>query len=253
MMLKDQVVVITGGAGIIGSELSRAIVENNGKVIIGDYNNDNGKKLIDELGSENAAFIKCDLTKENEIDSFVERSMKIYDKVDAAIHCSYPRSEQWGAKFEDLTINDLQYNLTSQLGGAIIFSQKIINLFSKQGYGNLIHISSIQGISSPKFEHYKGTSMNSPIEYSAIKSGIISMTKYLAKYLKGKNIRVNCISPGGIVKDQPQDFLKKYKKSCLSKGMLDASDLCGAAIFLLSQNSQYINGQNIIIDDGWSL
>lgn len=253
MMLKDQVVVITGGAGVIGSELSRAIVENNGKVIIGDYNNVNGKKLIDELGSENAGFIKCDLTKENEIDSFVKRSMKIHDKIDAAIHCSYPRSEQWGAKFEELTISDLEYNLTSQLGGAIIFSQKIVNLFLKQGYGNLIHLSSIQGISSPKFEHYKGTSMNSPIEYSAIKSGIISMTKYLAKYLKGKNIRVNCISPGGIVKDQPQDFLKKYKESCLSKGMLDASDLCGAAIFLLSQNSQYINGQNIIIDDGWSL
>ena len=75
-MLNDQVVLITGGAGLIGSELSRAIVENNGKVIIGDHNNDNGTKLIDELGSENAIFIECDLTKEHKIDYLIEESIK---------------------------------------------------------------------------------------------------------------------------------------------------------------------------------
>ena len=93
----------------------------------------------------------------------------------------------------------------------------------------------------------------SPIEYSASKAGIINMTKYLAKYFKKKNIRVNCISPGGILDNQPEAFLKKYKKDCLSKGMLDPKDLCGTLNFLLSEDSRYINGQNIIIDDGWSL
>ena len=106
---------------------------------------------------------------------------------------------------------------------------------------------------APKFEHYKDTKMVSPIEYSAIKSGIISITKYLAKYLKDDQIRVNCVSPGGIKNKQPHKFLKKYKDSCLSKGMLDASDIVGTLIFLLSDDSKYINGQNIIIDDGWSL
>ena len=252
-MLNNLVVAITGGAGVIGSQFSKAIVKNKGKVIIGDNDETRSEKLINELGEENAVFVKCDLTNEKKIDFFIQKGLKRFNKIDAAIHCSYPRSNKWGTKFEELTISDLEYNLTSQLGGAIIFSQKIVNLFTKQGYGNLIHLSSIQGITSPKFEHYKGTAMNSPIEYSAIKSGIISITKYLAKYLKGKNIRVNCISPGGIINGQPQSFLNRYKESCLSKGMLDASDLCGAAIFLLSQNSQYINGQNIIIDDGWSL
>ena len=95
--------------------------------------------------------------------------------------------------------------------------------------------------------------MVSPIEYSAIKSGIISITKYLAKYCKKDSIRVNCISPGGIKSDQPNIFLNKYKKDCATKGILDPSDLNGTLIYLLSEQSKYVTGQNIIVDDGWSL
>ena len=117
----------------------------------------------------------------------------------------------------------------------------------------MIHIASIQGVSSPKFEHYEGTDKTSPIEYTAIKSAIIAVVKYLAKYCKNENIRVNVISPGGILDDQPTDFLKKYADSCNSKGMLDSEDIVGALIFLLSDQSKFIHGQNIIVDDGWSL
>lgn len=123
------------------------------------------------------------------------------------------------------------------------------------GGGHLILFSSILGIQSPKFEHYLKSNMISPIEYSAIKSAIISICKYLAKYYKNKNIRINSISPGGI-KDMSQSklFLKKYRASCNSKGLLDASDLSGLVLFLLSSNqSKYITGQNLVIDDGWSL
>jgi NAD(P)-dependent dehydrogenase (short-subunit alcohol dehydrogenase family) len=95
--------------------------------------------------------------------------------------------------------------------------------------------------------------MNSPIEYSAIKAGVVAITKYLAKYYKNKNIRVNCISPGGILDNQPEIFLENYSNNCNSKGMLDSQDLNGALIFLLSDSSKYVNGQNIIVDDGWSL
>ena len=95
--------------------------------------------------------------------------------------------------------------------------------------------------------------MSSPIEYSAIKAGIISVTKYLAKYCKKENIRVNCVSPGGISNKQPLKFIKKYNNSCSSKGMLNPDDLIGTFIFLLSNYSEYVNGQNIIVDDGWSL
>ena len=252
-MLKNNIVAISGGAGLIGTAFSKAIIKNGGKVIIGDISSDRGKKLQDELGEDNALFIKVNTSDTDSIDNFLETGNNHFGKIDSAIHCSYPRSEQWGTKFEELKAGELKNDLFNQLGGAILFSQRLISFFRKQGYGNLVHISSIQGVSAPKFEHYEGTSMVSPIEYSAIKSGIISITRYLAKYCKNQNIRVNCISPGGILDNQPEVFLKKYNSTCSSKGMIEAQDLNGTMIYLLSNMSQYINGQNIIIDDGWIL
>jgi NAD(P)-dependent dehydrogenase (short-subunit alcohol dehydrogenase family) len=122
-----------------------------------------------------------------------------------------------------------------------------------QGYGNIINISSVYGVIPPKFELYEKTSMTMPVEYAVIKSGLIHFTKYMAKYFKNSNIRVNTLSPGGIFDNQNKIFVQKYKKECLNKGMLDTSDLSGSLIYLLSDMSQYVNGQNIIVDDGFSI
>ena len=116
-----------------------------------------------------------------------------------------------------------------------------------------MHISSIQGIAAPKFEHYQGTEMHSPIEYSAIKAGVISITQWLAKYFANQNIRVNCISPGGILGGQPELFLDAYRASCTNIGMLEAGQVSGLAAFLLSDASEAVNGQNFVVDDGRSL
>jgi len=252
-MLKDNVVAITGGAGLIGTAFCKAIVESGGKVIIGDISVDRGRKLQNELGAGNAVFIELNTSDIVSIDKFLKSGKERFGKIDSAIHCAYPRSNQWGAKFGSLKAEGLKSDLFNQLGGAILFSQQLVAFFKEQGYGNLVHVASIQGVSAPKFEHYEGTKMVSPIEYSAIKSGIISITRYLAKYCKGQNIRVNCISPGGILNNQPEVFLEKYNSECSSKGMMDAYDLGGTIIYLLSSMSQYVNGQNIVIDDGWIL
>jgi len=252
-MLNDNVVVITGGAGLIGASFSQAVVNNGGKVVIGDVNKEKGLELEEKLGKGNALFVEVNTSDVESIDCLLGLSKKEFGKIDSAIHCAYPRSDQWGAMFEKLQAPGLQEDLFHQLGGAILFSQRVVSFFREQGYGNLLHVTSIQGVAAPKFEHYEGTSMVSPIEYSAIKSGIISITRYLAKYCKGEQIRVNCISPGGILDGQPGTFLEKYNASCNSKGMLDASDLNGTIVYLLSEMSKHVTGQNIIIDDGWTL
>ena len=252
-MLKGKVVAITGGAGLIGGSFSRVVVKNGGKVIIGDIAIDKGEELQDELGIDNVIFIKVNTSDVTSIDNFLKKGEERFGKIDSAVHCAYPRSDQWGASFEELKMEGLIDDLFHQLGGAILFSQRLVLYFRKQGYGNLIHVSSIQGVFPPKFDHYQGTAMVSPIEYSAIKSGIVSITRYLAKYCKDQNIRVNCISPGGILDGQPKVFLEKYNSACSSKGMMDSQDLNGTIVYLLSSFSQYVNGQNIIIDDGWSL
>jgi len=252
-MLNNNVVAIIGGAGLIGAAFARSIVENNGKVIIGDVSCGRGREIQDELGADNALFVDVNTSEVDSIDKFLDIGRDHFGKIDSSIHCAYPRSEQWGTKFEDLKADGLKDDLFHQLGGAILFSQRLISFFRKQGYANLVHVASIQGVVAPKFEHYVGTPMTSPIEYSAIKAGVISITRYLAKYCKKQNIRVNCISPGGILDNQPKVFLEKYNSTCSSKGMMDPQDLDGTIIYLLSNMSQYVNGQNIIIDDGWIL
>ena len=253
-MLKNKLILVTGGAGRIGKSFCREILNQDGKLIISDKDSKRGQALQEELSSSDAVFIESDTTDITSIDNLISKGEKTFNRpLDGAIHCAYPTSSGWGSAFEDLDPKNLKEDLYSQLGGAIIFSQRIISHFLENGGGNLIHISSIQGFTSPKFEQYEGTGMISPIEYSAIKAGVISITKYLAKYYKNKDIRINCISPGGILDNQPEAFLKNYSSNCNSKGMLDSEDLIGAMTFLLSDSSKYLNGQNIVVDDGWSL
>ena len=246
-------VIITGGAGRIGSALAADLVKQSHKVLLGDINNSKLLKIKKKLNSKNIETFQGDLTSKNNIDRFIKFGVKKFKNIHAAVHCSYPTSKKWGVKFEDLEETYLKNDLQKQLGGSIIFSQRIMKYFLKQKKGSLILISSIQGIQAPKFDHYKNLNMTSPIEYSAIKSGTISITKYLSKYYKNRNIRVNCVSPGEIKDKQPDLFVKRYRKSCNLKGLLDGKDISKLILFLISEKSQYINGQNLIIDDGWTL
>jgi NAD(P)-dependent dehydrogenase (short-subunit alcohol dehydrogenase family) len=246
-------ILITGSSGLIGSALVKDLLSRGENLILCDIKKYKVNKNANQKYKNQIYFQSTNINNSKSIDLLIKKAVKKFGKIDAAIHCAYPKSKNFGQRFENLSSKELEYNLTTQLGSAIIFSQKIVKFFLKQGYGNLILFSSIMGVKNPDFEVYKGTSMSSPIEYSAIKSGIISITKYLAKYLKNKKIKVNCISPGGILNNQNKIFIKKYKKKCLSKGLLDPNDLCGLVRFLLSSDSNYINGSNHVIDDGWSL
>ena len=253
MFKTKKTVIITGGAGTIGSALAVDLIKNGYKVLLGDINNSKLFKIKKKLNSKNLEIFQGDLTNKNNIDRFIKYGVKKFKNIYGAVHCSYPKSKKWGTKFENLDETYLNKDLQKQLGGSIIFSQRIMKHFLKQKEGNLVLISSIQGVQPPKFDHYKNLNMTSSIEYSAIKSGIISITKYLSKYYKNKNIRVNCVSPGGIKANQPKLFIKRYKQSCNSKGLLDGEDVSKVILFFLSDKSKYITGQNLIIDDGWSL
>ena len=244
-------IIVTGGFGTIGLVLSKSLLEQGHKVIIADNKIKTIKNL--KLNKFNVSVLKTNLNNENEIKKLISLCTKKFKKVDALVHCAYPKTKDWGVKLEKLKQKSLNENLINQLGSTIIVSKNIINLFLKQNHGNLILLSSIMGINNPKFETYKGTNMSSPIEYSAVKSGIISITKYLAKYYSKKKLKINCVSPGGIKDKLPKTFVKNYKKQCNLKGLLDPKDVVNAINFLLSEKSNFISGQNIVVDDGYSL
>jgi NAD(P)-dependent dehydrogenase (short-subunit alcohol dehydrogenase family) len=253
-MLSGKVVLITGAAGLLGSAIVNGVVNANAQVILVDIDPRGLTRVSQQLGTTaNHISVVADTSSAEGIRVAIDNGVDQYGKIDAAIHCAYPRSVGWGARFENLTKENLDSDLSAQLGGAILCSQELLKLFRAQGSGNLIHIGSIMGVATPKFENYEGTHMSSPLEYTAIKAALIAITKYLAKYYRDEGIRVNCISPGGILDQQPETFLGKYRAYCNEKGMLDPEDLVGTVLYLLSDESRYVNGQNIVVDDGWSL
>jgi NAD(P)-dependent dehydrogenase (short-subunit alcohol dehydrogenase family) len=256
-MLSNKVIVITGGAGLIGKVFVKAVVENGGTAVIADINPQLGievkNRLQSELNTSNIDFIELNITSKDSLQSAIQILQKKYPSIDALVNNAYPRNKQYGRHFFDVEYDDFVENTGMNLGGYFTASQQFALFFKKQGFGNIINISSIYGVVAPKFEVYEDTQMTMPVEYAAIKAGLIHLTKYMAKYFKGSNIRVNALSPGGIFDHQPAKFLKAYQQECLNKGMLDKSDLQGTLIYLLSDMSQYVNGQNIIVDDGFSL
>lgn len=255
-MLDNKVVVVTGGAGLIGQSFVKAITSNNGIAVIADINEKIGIETANSLSIEldaDVVFQKMNITSKDSINQCINELHDKYGKIDALVNNAYPRNKNYGRHFFDVGYDDFVENLGLNLGGYFITSQQFAQFFKNQGFGNIINISSIYGVIAPKFEVYHSTKMTMPVEYAAIKSALIHLTQYMAKYFKGMNIRVNTLSPGGIFDGQPDAFLEKYKSECISKGMLDKCDLNGTLVFLLSDMSKYVNGQNIIVDDGFCL
>ena len=256
-MLNNKIIVVTGGAGLIGTGFIKTIVKNNGTAIIADINKNVGlelkSNLTKSLNSEKIDFIELDINSKESLLNCISKLNQKYKRIDALVNNAYPRNEAYGNGFFDINYSDFTDNINLHLGGYFLASQQFARFFKSQGYGNIINMSSIYGVIPPKFDIYNNTSMTMPVEYAVIKSGLIHLTKYMAKYFKGLNIRVNSISPGGISNNQNKSFIKNYNKYAINKGMLNVDDICGTLIFLLSDQSANINGHNIIVDDGWSL
>lgn len=252
-LVRDKVVIVTGGAGLLGRTFCQAIADNGGIAVVAEYDIAIAEKLCTSL--ENASIVpaQVNITDKNSIKTLIGTISEKYGRIDALVNSAYPRNKNYGKHFFDVAYSDFCENVGMNLGGYFLTSQQFAAYFEKQGYGNIINLASIYGVIAPRFEIYDNTPMTMPVEYAAIKSGLIHLTKYMAKYFKGKNIRVNTISLGGIEDKQPEPFLKAYKEFCLNKGMLNAKDISGTVLYLLSDLSEFVNGQNIVVDDGFTL
>lgn len=244
-------VAIMGAGGRIGRALAKHLVSNGKQVLALDTDISGIQKDLKK--SDYFLPIEVDLYDRQSLEDSLRSGSDLFGSIDAAVYTAYPKSKGWGSRFGELTAENLFEDSKHQIAAPILFAQSVVSLFREQKHGNLIFVSSIQGVSSPRFNHYEGLDMFSPIEYSMGKAGLISATKYLAKYLGQFGIRVNSISPGGILDQQPNLFQQRYRNDTLSKGLLDAEDLLGAFSFLLSESSKFVSGQNLIVDDGWSL
>ena len=251
--LKGKTAFITGGVGLIGAEISKALASAHAKTIIIDIDENSGMKLSEELINMGytAYFENIDITDLNNIDRNIDQLFEKYNGIDIWINSAYPRTKDWGNKVEDLCLDSWRENVDMHMNSYSWISRKVCLLMKEKG-GSLINLGSTYGVLGNDFTVYNNTDMTSPMAYSAIKGGIINLTRYLASYFGEYNIRVNSLCPGGIYNNQDSTFVKAYSEKTPLKRMGNPEEIASVALFLVSDAASYITGATIMVDGGWS-
>lgn len=243
MKLKDKVIIVTGGAGLIG------------KYIVGLCEKEGAKVIsVDMIGETNlkAGLYRCDLTDESQVDRFIHDVYAYFGKIDGLVNNAYPRTLDWGVRFEDIPFASWQRNVDMQLNYTFYLIQQVLKIMKPAQAGSVVNISSIYGVVGNDFTIYEGYGGTSPAAYSAIKGGLVNFTRYLASYFGKYNIRVNCVSPGGIKDRQDPTFIERYEYKSPLKRMGNPEEIAPAVVFLLSEDASFITGHNLMVDGGWT-
>jgi len=240
--IKDKVIVVTGGSGLLGGKIIEVLRGQGAKGISADLTVPDN----DELS------IKVDITSEQSVRDAVSAIVAKHGRIDGWINNAYPRTSDWGNKFEDIKVESWRQNVDMHLNGYFLCCQIVLEQMKKQSNGSLINMSSIYGLVGPDFNVYNGTSMTMPAAYAAIKGGLNNLTRYLAAYYGPYQVRVNTVSPGGIFDNQPQPFVTNYNNKVPMRRMGNPMDIASATCFLLTDESSYITGHNLVVDGGWT-
>lgn len=241
--LANKVIIVTGGSGLLGKEIIKRLCSEGAICINFEINVED---------SDDFLLLNVDVTNEASVKAGIEKVFNKFKKIDGLVNNAYPRTKDWGAKFENINFESWKKNIDWQLNSCFLLSQVVSKYMSKQQYGSIVNMASIYGVVGPNFSVYDGTEMTMPAAYSAIKGGLINFTRYLSSYLGENQIRVNVVSPGGIFDHQPESFVKKYESIVPMKRMGTPEDISPAVAFLLSDDAKYMTGQNLIVDGGWT-
>ncbi len=244
MSVKDKVVIITGGNGLLGKAMCDDLHDKGAKVISFD--------LYDEENIDSGK-VKCDVTNIDEFHACIQMVKEHFGTIDGFVNNAYPRTKDWGAEFEETTYESWNKNIDWQMNSYCLACQKAVSIMKTQEKGgSIVNICSIYGVVGNDFSLYEGTKIVPAAGYSAIKGGLINFSRYLASMYGKYGIRVNCVSPGGIFDHQDTIFVERYENRVPLKRMGRPDDISPAVSFILSDEAKYITGQNLIVDGGWT-
>ena len=244
MNLENRIIIVTGGSGLLGEELVANIKSHGGVAINAD---------IDVETNLQNGMIHLDITSDDSIQRGFAEIYNEFGRIDGLINNAYPRTEDWGLKFEDVPPKSWRKNVDMQLNSYFVCSQEALKIMAEQKSGSIVNIGSIYGLLGNDFSLYEDYSGTSPAAYSAIKGGLINFTRYLASYYGPRGVRVNCVSPGGIKDNQHSSFMEAYESRVPLRRLGLPDDIAPAVTFLLSEDAKYITGHNLIVDGGWTI
>ena len=264
--LTGKTALITGAGGLLGPKHAEAIIEFGGRVILTDHHEslvqEKAALLNERYQRECAIPYYMDVTNKQTIDSVVAQVPKVDILINNAAKDPKVKKQAGltpDSRFETMTSEYWFEGINAALNGTFFCSQAIGNKMLQQGGGVILNISSDLGVIAPDQRLYKKEGLAEenqnvkPITYSAAKWAIVGMTKYLAVYFAKKNIRVNCLSPTGVYNDHPEHFVKKLSNIIPMGRMADIDEYKGAIVFLCSDASTYMTGENLVIDGGKSV
>lgn len=263
--LDNRTAIITGGAGLLGRQFCRTLVEAGAKVVVVDIAEDAVNEVVAELTEAGfqALGAPTDITQPQAVQHMVERALERFGSVDILVNSAAldPKfdpdqiSQQGANAFEDFPLAAWQQALDVNLTGTFLVTQAAVKPMLAQGKGSIINLCSMYGVVAPDQALYQREGQPpqfKPVTYTTTKAGIEGFTKYLAAYYAGKEIRVNALTPGGVFNNHDEEFTQRYAKRVPMGRMAHPDEMNGAVLFLASDASSYMTGANLIVDGGWT-
>ena len=252
---KNKTIVISGGAGFLGQELVNAFLTLGAKIIILDNFKFNKNKIPKLFKKKSVKMFNINLEKPEEIKNLFfllkKKNISIDCLINNAAYVGKKNQRDYIGSLSEQSHETFRNVIDTNISAPFLLSKYLSRLMKKSISPSIINISSIYGNLAPDFTMYKNTDMGNSAAYSSSKSGLKQLSRWLSSYLAPK-IRVNSISPGGILRSQDPKFVTKYKSKVLLKRMANKEDVIGPVLFLASELSGYVTGIDLIVDGGFS-
>jgi len=265
--LSGRAAIITGGNGLLGRQFCQALSDAGASVVVSDIDSPAAENFAHELRlqGKTAISIKTDVTKPESVSALVQSTVNEYGRLDILVNSAAldPKFDSDAAargipsgSFEDYPLEQWKQALDVNLTGMFLCCQEAVKPMLAQGKkGSIINICSTYGLVAPDQRLYQrdGKQTNyKPVYYSVTKAGVLGMTRYLAAYYAGTDIRVNALTPGGVFNDHDSEFLAAYSARTVMGRMAEKHEMNGALLFLASDASSYMTGSNVVVDGGWT-
>jgi len=265
--LSGRVAVVTGGAGLLGAEFCRTLAEAGAAIAVVDLDASASQAVAATLTKSGygALAVPTDITKPDSVSALVEKVLSTFGRLDVLVNSAAldPKFDADAMKkgitpgaFEDYPLDQWSAALGVNLTGMFLVTQACVRPMIEQGKkGSIINICSTYGLNGPDQRIYiKGGERVAfkPVYYTVTKAGVMGFTKYLAAYYAETEIRVNALTPGGVFNNHEDYFVKNYSAKTILGRMAKKDEMNGALLFLASDASSYMTGNNVVVDGGWT-